>query len=143
MAMPDLVYGTEESEENLDEQSSIGEIKPRPKPRIPKFKPAEVRLCCAEIFTVETAIHELPDPADMPPAKKFRRSRKFAKTPTASIATSPSKFQAVQATVGVAECSSVAEVRSQTPLVDHGEIGATSTTTWCQSHKSWLSSSPT
>ena len=47
--MPDLVYGSEESEDNPDGENETSEIKPRPKPRIPKFKPTEVRLCCAGV----------------------------------------------------------------------------------------------
>ena len=144
MPMPDLIYGSDESEDNPDELSSVGEIKPRPKPRIPKFKPAEVRLCCAEIFSVETAIHELPsDPSEMPPSKKLRRSRRTGVATshtTAAAATTTSKFQTVHATLCIAECSSVAEVRSETPLVDHGIIGAapsaattTTTPTWSPS----------
>ena len=128
MAMPDLVYGSEESEDNPDELKSLEEIKPRPKPRIPKFKPAEVRLCCAEVFIVETAIHEMPDPAEMPtapPNKKFKRSKKVANTAITAANIKPaSKFQTVHATLSVAEFAHVAEVRSDTPLIDHGEIGA-------------------
>ena len=167
--MPDLVYGAEESEDNPNGENETVEIKPRPKPRIPKFKPTEVRLCCAEVFTVETAIHEAPtDPvsishktlychwfqkarpfykmkskmvkliwnwshklvklttlqADMPPlpqTKKFRRSRKVVATPSSS--TSLSASASVRATLSVTEGSkSIAEVRSDTPLIDPGVI---------------------
>jgi len=122
--MPDLVYGAEEAEDNPDGQPHTIEIKPRPKPRIPKFKPTEIRLCCAEVFIVETAIHEAPDPADMPPlppTKKFRRSRKIV---ASAVTTAPSSAAMAHATMSFSEVSNVAEVRSDTPLID---VAASST----------------
>ena len=138
--MPDLVYGSEVSEDNPDRLPETSEIKARPKPRIPKFKPTEIRLCCAEVSTVQTLLHEVPkDPKDLPPlppSKKFKRSRRVHPAPSSTRPASPTLSNSAQATLSVTEFSVVAEVRCDTPLIDHGVIplpSSSASTTWSPS----------